>query len=126
MTDDLAHQVIAAYLDRQETVAREVARKAAAARHEAILAVQAWNDRQELTPHPLGDIDLIAYSIVGDADAAYHAAARAAIPEYGGSNSEENLTAAEDAKERAAAVRAWFRKRGINYGEDEKPKRGRR
>jgi hypothetical protein len=118
----LAQEVITAYLERREQVAREVVRKARAELEYAAAALFAWNASQQWTPEPARDVDLAAYAAVGEADSAHLAAMRAAID----NRTQANLAAVDEAERRAAAVRAWFRERGINWGETEEPAKGRR
>ncbi len=115
MNDDLAIAAITDYLDRQHRAAREALDKAKADHDQAVIELLAWNDRHEPPSKMAGSVDLAAYAIVGYADGEKLTAMRTAIEH----RTPENLAAVDDAKERAAAVRAWFRAKGINWGEDE-------
>ncbi len=117
MSDELAEQVITAYLERQTEAARVAAEKATVEHHQAYEISAAWDERRQWTPRVASGIDLAAYSLVGAMDSTLQAAGFAAIDRP----TQTNLAAYEDAKARADAVRAWLRARGIDWGETEQP-----
>lgn len=114
----VARELVTGYYEERAEEAREALAKAQALFDARFAELVAWTHHGEITHDTLaGRIDMTPHAIVAHADSAHMAAMRAAIPELGGKRSAATLAAAEDAKQRAQAVRRWLTAQGFRLGE---------